>query len=313
MTTTAWWVRLLSVLTAVLALLHGYGAEAASGRIIVMISSAGEPYEETVAGFRQYLDKQGVKVEYTVHQLEGDAAKAVQALRGVKTNRPDLIFAVGTLATESAVVSASDVPVVAAMILKAENLRRAPNATGVVLEVPVETQLQWIRRFLPRVRTVGVLFNPRENRDRIAAAEKAAQPMGITLDAQEVSVPQDIAAALNRLAGNAEALWGLADRTALDPQTAKQILFFSHKNRIPFIAPSSAWTKAGALYSLDWDYADMGAQCGEIGVKILRGASPASLPPAPPRTLSYSINKQTADDMMIKIPDELLRSAKTVF
>ncbi len=70
--------------------------------------------------------------------------------------------------------------------------------------------------------------------------------------------------------------------------------------------------KAGALYSLDWDFQDLGMQCGEMAVKILRGNYPVSRAEYP-RKLKYSINLKTASQMKVTIPEKVLLGSDQVF
>ena len=84
------------------------------------------------------------------------------------------------------------------------------------------------------------------------------------------------------------------------------------RNRIPFVGLSQTWVKAGALYALDRDYEDIGAQCGELAVKILQGTSPSALPPVTPRKVVYSINLRTARHMKLDISPGALRDAQAV-
>jgi len=133
------------------------------------------------------------------------------------------------------------------------------------------------------------------------------------LEAYEVNTPQDIPGALEGLSRKAEVLWGVADSLTLSPSNAKNVLLFSFRNSIPFIRPSATWVKAGALYSLDWNYADLGAQCGEMAQKILAGAAPSSLPPATPRKVLYSLNLVTARQMKITMPEPVVRGARQVY
>ena len=80
-----------------------------------------------------------------------------------------------------------------------------------------------------------MIFNPAENQDRINTAQQAAQRLGITLIAQAVQTPQDLPDALDSLSRRADVLWGIADKTVMSPQTAKPLLLFSFRNRIPAI------------------------------------------------------------------------------
>jgi len=77
--------------------------------------------------------------------------------------------------------------------------------------------------------------------------------------------------------------------------------------------PSAAWVKAGALYSLDWDYADLGAQCGEIAARVLQGSPPASIPAAAPRKVQYTLNLYTASQMKLKLSDQMIGGAQQTY
>jgi putative ABC transport system substrate-binding protein len=302
------------LMTLVAAFLFGAACpgSALDTRIAVLVSNSGQPYNEALAGFKQHLEKKDIHAEYKVYMLEGDHGKAAQALQDIKRNRPTLLFCLGGLAAERASHEVTETPVIAAMVLKPEELKKA-NVTGVALDFSAETHLQWIRRILPKAKTVGVVYNPKENKERIETAARAAQKLGLRLEALEVPAPRDLPAALEKLANSSDVLWGIIDNLVMTPQTAKTILLFSLKNRLPFIGPSSSWVKAGALYSLDSDFTDIGAQCGEMAVKLLQGASAATIQFATPRRVVYSLNMKTAGDIGVKIPDEIARNARNAF
>ncbi len=281
-------------------------------RIAVLVSQDAGPYQEALAGLRRYLDQQGSKAPIDVYPLHGEAAAADAALQAARKAPVGLLVTLGSLATQAAVRQDPDTPIVASMILNADDLGKSPNATAVVLEFPVEIQFRWMQKLLPGQKTIGVLFNPAENQARIDAAARAARALGLTLNARRLDSPRDLPDALDNLAAHADVLWGVADQVALTPQTAQPVLLFSLRNRIPFVGLSMTWVKAGALYALDRDYHDIGAQCGELALKILHGASPASLSPVPPRKVTYAVNMRTARHMKVEIPRALLEGAQSV-
>ena len=282
-------------------------------RIALLISSDDAPYKEAVAGFNEYVGKQGLQPSYELINLGGDASKTGEAIQKIKLGRFDLIFALGSLATDAVAREISDTPIVAGLVLRPESLKKGGNITGVSLEFPLDLQFSWIQKVIPQARTIGVIYSPEENKKKIEAAVKVAQKMGLKLEAQEVRTSQEVPDVLERLSKRAQVLWGVPDSIALSMQMAKPILLFSLQNSIPVAAPSSMWVKAGALYSLDCDYKDVGAQCGEMAVKVLKGASPGALPPESPRTVNYSLNMNTARMMKLAIPDDLVRGAKQTF
>lgn len=224
-----------------------------------------------------------------------------------------MIFTLGSFTTEATLKEIMDIPILAGMILRPNLLKPFSHGTGVFLEYPVETQLRWLRQILPDIRTVGVIYNPKENQAMINNALRIASKMGFNLKANEVHTPQALPFALNDLAKEIEVLWGIPDELVLNQQTAKHILLFSFRNSIPFVGLSSTWVKAGALYALEADYIDIGMQCGEMAFNVLNGVKVSSIAPEPPRKVTYSLNLKTAEQMKIKISEKVIREASQIF
>ena len=303
------------LLPAIVFLLFGIcAANATAGdKIAVLVSSSEAPFEETLAGFQGYLAKQGVKAEYEVYRLAGDASQADQAIQKIKKSDARIVFTLGSIATEAAVRTVPNLPIVSCLVLRSDSFTRAKNATGVALEFPLETQLTWIKTMLPDAQTIGVIYNPAENKKRVEEAGRIARRLGLRLEAFEAHTPQDIPSALAALAKRVDVLWGLPDSLTLSSQMAKHILLFAFRNSIPFVGPSDAWVRAGALYSLDWDYRDLGLQCGDKAFQVLKGAEPRDLAPATPKKVLYSINQKTADQLKIELPEAISQKARTIY
>ena len=200
-------------------------------------------------------------------------------------------------------------PVVAGMILRTSALPPAPEVTGVGLEFPVEVELRWIRRVLPGRTRVALLFNPLENADRAGEARAAATRLGLSLVPIEVREPRELPAALDRAARESDVLWGLTDSVVFSPESAKGLLLFSFRNRIPVVGISGNWVRAGALFGLDRDYEDIGRQAAEMALAILGGTDAKRVPPAAPRKVCPVFNLKTARQMGIEFQEDVLRSA----
>jgi putative ABC transport system substrate-binding protein len=300
--------------TALIVLLGAVRAMAAGeARIAVFVSYNTPLIEETLAGFKEHLGRQGTAAVYEVYPLHETAAQTHRRLGEVRENGTSLILALGSLALETADREAAGIPIVAGMVLREADIRRGRGVTGVFLEFPIETQFAWLLHLMPEVRRIGVVFNPAENRGTIETAGKVASRMGLELLAREVTTPPELPGALESLANRADVLWGISDNVVVTPQTARSILLFSFRNRIPFIGLSTAWVKAGAFYALDRDYRDIGRQCAELAVKVLAGADAGSLAPVPPRRVTYSLNLKTAEQMKMHVPSSLSRAAEQLF
>ena len=306
---------LLTIFATVLIVLLGAVRAMAAGeaRIAVFVSYDAPPMEEALAGFKESLARQGITAVYELYPLQEASGQNRRRPAAVRENGTRLILALGSLALETAGREAAGIPVVAGMVLREADIRRGRGVTGVFLEFPLETQLAWLRHLMPDARRIGVVFNPAENRDTIEAADRIASRMGLELLAREVATPLELPGALESLANRADVLLGISDNVVVTPQTARSLLLFSFRNRIPFIGLSTAWVKAGAFYALDRDYRDIGRQCAELAAKVLAGADPASLAPVPPRRVTYSLNLKTAEQMKMQIPSSLSKAAEQLF
>lgn len=283
-----------------------------SARVLVLVSHDAEPYQKALDGFRDQMKTLGINISLDVVRLQGDAGAAKAIFDARTATPPEVIVCLGSLALQMPRGEGMSAPVVAAMVMNETELQAIPNATGVVLEFPAQVELEWIRRFMPERTNVAVIFNPDENRKRIDAAETAARKAGVKLHAHVVAMPRDLPVELEAIGRTADILWGIPDRIAMTPQTAKPILLFSFRNRIPVAGLSASWVKAGALYALDRDYTDIGMQAAELVRRILDGAAAKSIAPVTPRKTIYSINLKTARHMKLDLPPELVQGAAEV-
>lgn len=284
-----------------------------SGRIVVLNGQDLKPYQDVLAGFQQSLAKQGINLSVEIHALQGNPTKTQDVLADIKKHGARLVVTLGSAATQAAVREVGQLPLLATMIVTADDIKPASNGTAVLLEFPMDIQMQWLRRIVPAATTVGVLFNPKENQSKVSSALRVAKETGLTLVTQAVDTPRALPDALENLSRNVDALWGISDSVVMTPQTAEPILLSTLRNKIPLAGLSTSWVKAGALYALDRDYLDIGTQCGEVAGKVLGGASPAALAPIFPRKVTYSVNLKTAGAMNLELPQDVVRGATQVF
>ncbi|MBI4848827.1 MAG: ABC transporter substrate-binding protein [Nitrospirae bacterium] len=282
-------------------------------RVAVLLSHDALPYSSALEGFRENLSASKASVRYDIYPLKGDVSKAAQAVEDIKKKNYHLIYSLGTLAADTVLEKITDVPVITGLTMGTDKLSKSLNATGVVLDFSVRTQFEIMKRFLPEVKTVGTIYGYSQIQQMIDTAGHVAKEMNFRLEVRKISSPGEIPAALDAISNKADVFWGINDNMVFTPETAKHILLFSYRNRIPFIGLSSEWVKAGALYSLDRDYKSIGAQCGEMALKILSGSSVSSIPVAAPRTVIYSLNLKTAEHMKINFPETVVKNAFKIY
>jgi putative ABC transport system substrate-binding protein len=281
---------------------------AAPARVVVLSSNDAPPYAQCAEGISAAL--KGADIQ-TV-QLAGDAAKAAEAARQLAADKPAVVLTLGKLATDAVLEHAPGVPVVAGLLLD-NRLLDKPNVTGVPLDHPAATELQWLHRLLPEAAQVGVIFDPARDAERVERLRAAAKPLGLTIVAEAVKEAGELPGALERLSRHAQVILGIPNPELFSPRTARPVLLFSFRNRLPFVGMTSAWAKAGAIYALDWDYADMGAQLGEMAARILDGTAASKIELQFPRKVRYAINLKTAGHMRVDIPPPWREQAAETF
>jgi len=282
-------------------------------QIAVLISYDTKATNKVLDGFRSHFDTHGIKAKFDLYQLKKSKDEAEKTVTKLLKLKPDLILAIGSLALNVIGKNITEVPVIASMVLSNENLEKYKNVTGVSLAFSLKEQTTWLQKILPESRNIGVLYNSEKNRIQMNAANKLLKGKGLTLLQEQISNPTKIPQALKQLENKADVLWGLNDAMVLNPKTAKNILLFSFRNKIPFIGLSHAWVKAGALYALERDYLDIGLQCAEQATEILSGKNIDKVRISTPRKTLYSLNMKIADRLKIVFSEELIANAEMTF
>jgi putative ABC transport system substrate-binding protein len=282
-------------------------------RVLVLTTDDSAPYRKALNGVRDTIIRARLPRE-DVAIVRWPARRAdVPDLMDAAGGLPAVVITLGTRVTRAVIDAAPDVPVVAGMILTPRALEGATAATGVYLEHAMDTELQWLAQLLPAERRVGILYHSPESAARAVMAERLAARGGkITVRTMRVTSANDIPVALAALAQDADVILGLTDSLVFNAETARAILTFSFRERIPVIGPSAGWVRAGALYALSHDYEDIGQQTAELALRVLAGQRPSTLAPVPPRKVTFMVNGRTASELRVVIPDLLLRSAEEV-
>lgn len=301
------------LLSFLLGEVHTARAQASRLKILVLSSHSTSQFQQALEGVTKYILEKYNGAQVDALSLQGDGAKAGPALNAAKGQGTSLVIALGSIALEAAVKEGNGIPVVAGLVLSVDDIKSRPNITGVVLDFPPEVHLLWLKRMLPDCRSIGILFSQTRFQGKVESFKRVAAGMGLKLHARMVEKVSELPQALEDTYKNVDVLLGLPDDVIYNSQTAKHILLTSFQQRIPMVGLSNVWVKAGALYSLDCDFKDLGVQCGELAVKVLEGKKAESIPPDFARKVTCSANVKTAELMKINLPDALLQNCQEVF
>jgi putative tryptophan/tyrosine transport system substrate-binding protein len=276
-------------------------------QIYLVASDDSGPYRETLSGISAALQGRVAPPALLVER-DRDAISKLLAGNG---RAPDtaVFVAVGTRAAQM-ITKAPD-PTVTCMVPEASRAPASSRQHAVVLTHPYELQLSWIRRIMPGARRLLVIYNPEENATRVAQATAAATRSGFSLTLRPAVNPSQLPAILESSGDAADAIWALPDAALLNQNTARAVLLFSYRNRMPMFAPSDNWVAAGALFALGWNFEDLGRQCGELAVQLALGRSP--VPAAtPPRIAPYTLNRRALEQFKLNLPESIVKGASRI-
>jgi putative ABC transport system substrate-binding protein len=226
-----------------------------------------------------------------------------ETLRGewARSPRGSVLVALGPRASDAVVSLGLGGPIV--HCLAGPDALRA-GAPSVPSEVPVDQQATWLAKLVPSARTIALLFDPAVNTRRVEAHVAALRTAGFRTLLEPVASPAALPAALDSLAGRADLLLARPDATVYTRESSRGLLLYSFRKRIPIAGPSLAWVKMGALYAVDWDYAEVGATCAALAVREADARTGA--PPPPPRPRVF-VNVKSAAHFGIAWNADLLK------
>ena len=158
--------------------------------------------DAVLKGFQDDLDENGTQAVYQVHNAQANMATAQQIGSQIMGERPDLILTIATptsqavaqamkkaphMRTTPLLFTAVTDPIVAGLVKDLS--RPGGNITGVSDLLPVDEHMAGVKRFLPNLKTLGVLYNAGEANSKITVERmtETGKRMGFTVVGATVS------------------------------------------------------------------------------------------------------------------------------
>jgi len=302
----ACWVLALFCFSAL-----GAPDHAAAAEVAILKSADLAAYNQAVAGFKAAMPSSTTFVEY---DMQGDVARGQKLARKIRTSDTTLLLAVGVKAALVAKLEIVDIPVIFCMVLDpAKHDLKAPNMTGIRLEIPINRQFSAMRSVLPSLKRIGVLYDPEKTGHLVEEARLLAKSMGLELVAKQVSTEKEVPPALRALLSQVEALWLVPDSTVLTEDSLKFVLGTALDLNVPVIGFSSELVRSGALVGLSVSYEDVGRQAGALAKKMLTYDYKPSSATLPPDRLRLALNLKTAKFLGITISSEVVNNADELY
>jgi putative ABC transport system substrate-binding protein len=244
-----------------------------------------------LAGLAESGFIEGENIELTFFSAEGDRATGIMLAKEVTAADYDLILSLSTPVLQAIagantteqkphVFTLSTDPWGAGVgISRDDPAEHPPYMTGHGTLQPVRKLFELARQANPRLKRVGVVWNPAESNSEASTllAREVSKELGIEL----LEVPIDTSSAVldaakALLAREVEAFWVGGDTTvaaALDTLIAT-----ARDGGVPVFTNMPSDVKLGAVFALGADYYEVGRASGHLAARVLRGESPADIP-----------------------------------
>jgi putative ABC transport system substrate-binding protein len=282
------------------------------------------PYAVPVAAIRQGLQEAGfaegrnLAIEY--RGAGGRYERLPELVTDLVRARVTVIIAIGVSIPELAAKAASSpVPIVFAMGSDAVEVGvlngPQPSATGTSAVAGVASQrLELLLELRPFASVLGYLDNSRSSEAfeaNVDTLTTAARVKGRELAIFDAGTEQEVEVAFTSMAlQRVRALVVSSDPFLTSRQ--EQIISLSEQSRVPAIYASREAVVLGGLMSYGVLTNEMYRVAGIYAARILKGATPAELPGAPPARFALVINNRTAKALRIAVPRRLLIRADEI-
>jgi len=173
--------------------------------------------------------------------------------------------------------------------------------------------LELLKETIPKL-TRAAILRPEGRADDlfVKEAEVPGRALGVQLIPVVVQGPDDIEGAFRAM--GKERVNGLVMRLPASGYSThyKRVAELTMKNHLPAISTGTTWVDAGGLMSYGPDFSIGYRRAATYVDKILKGAKPAELPVEQPTKFELVINLQTAKQIGLTIPPNVLARADRV-
>jgi len=267
-----------------------------------------------------YIEGQNITVDY--RWGDGKEERLPDMMAEAVRLKPDVIVTGGTPGVLAAKNATRTIPIVMTNSsdavrdgLVASLARPGGNITGLSIFVPELTgkRLELLKETVSKLSRVATIWNTANpgNAPLLRDTEVASRELGLELQSVGVRNSDDLEGAFATIAkSHAGALNVLSDLFMITNRTV--VTGLALKRRLPSIYPSDAYVQAGGLMSYGPNLPATFHRAAYFVEKIFKGAKPADLPVEQPMRFELIINLQTAKQIGLTVPPNVLVRADKV-
>ncbi|AUS95597.1 peptide ABC transporter substrate-binding protein [Clostridium thermosuccinogenes] len=274
--------------------------------------------------FIEQLEKNGFKdgenITIDYQNAQNDQTNLKTIAKKFATNKYDLIVAIATPSALAAAGETKDIPVlfsavtdpVSAQLVKSLE-KPGGNVTGTSDAVSAAKIMELAMRITPEIKTIGALYNSSEinSISVINDLKEFAKSNGLTVVEATVTSSSEVQQAVQSLVGKTDAIFSPIDNTVASAMPV--VAQIANKAKIPVYVGADSMVKDGGLATYGINYPVLGRETADMAAEILKGKNPGDMPVRIMTEVDIYINKATADEIGLTIPEDVLNEAAEIF
>ena len=227
--------------------------------------------DSTRKGIIETLSKKYPDLKITWQSAQGNMATAVQIAQTFVGKEVDCVVALGTTPAQAAVNVCKDqnIPVIYTSVTDPKSAGLVDTAAGITNFVDVTRQIEAMLKFVPNLKTLGIIYNPGEanSEQLLKLTQDECTKRNIQLKTAVALKVTDVRAAAQKLIGSVDAIFVNNDNTALAGFSS--IAKVANEVNLPLFASDADLIKQGAWAVLGPDQYEIGVQTAEFVSSIL--------------------------------------------
>ncbi|TCS61004.1 ABC transporter substrate-binding protein [Varunaivibrio sulfuroxidans] len=261
----------------------------------------------------------GKNLKWTYESAQGSPTTAAQVAQKFIGEAPDVIVAIATPSAQSVAANTKTIPLVFSAVtdpvgakLVSNMEHPGKNITGVTDLSPIGAHMRLIKRIVPTVKRLGIVYNPGEaNSVSLVNLVKSEAPkIGMSVVEAAAYKSSDVLDATRSLVGKVDAIYIPTDNTVVS--AFEGVVKVAEEAKIPLFAADTDSVKRGAIAAAGFNYYDVGRQTGAMVARILNGEKPGDMAVEGVSKTELYLNLRAAAKMGVTVPTDIVKEAKDV-
>ncbi len=274
--------------------------------------------DEIYRGYKAGLAKSGYKVKIDYQNANNDQSNLKTMAEKLVNSQDQVLFGITTPSSQALANATKKKPIVLGAVtdpkgagLVKNNKRPGGNITGVSDRAPIKQQLKLIQRFLPRLKTLGIIYTSSDS-SAVSGYKQIVsycKQMGINYKAYSISNSNDLNQVSQQMLTQVDAVIVPTDNTIAGAM--QTLVKNANAAEKPVFPAAGTMVKDGGLATYSVDQYQLGLIGAKVTVQILQGKKPGNMAIRYVEHGTLYLNLKEAKKLGTKVPASFLKEAKS--